>query len=266
MKPRVLIIRVAGTNCDVETARAVEEAGMSVLIIHTNKLINRSIDLFDFHALIIPGGFSYGDYVRAGAIWAAKISSKLNDDIISFSNSGKPILGICNGFQILVELGLIPGWDYASHPQIALAPNISGKFECRWVFLKPNGINNVFMKYYDENSIVSMPVAHSEGRFIASKDVLDKLFERGQVTFQYSRDDGGLACGNYPYNPNGSYMDIAGVCNSSGNVMGLMPHPERATYYWQYPHFRSIPLKKDYYGDGYWIFKSMHDYIMDKII
>jgi len=265
MKPRIVIIRVAGTNCDVETARAVEECGMSASIIHTKKLIDKCVDLSSFHGLIIPGGFSYGDYVRAGAIWASKIRSKLIDDLLSFCKSGKPILGICNGFQVLVEIGLLPGFNSGFTPKLALAPNDSGKFECRWIFLKPSGKNNVFMRYYSEDMIVRMPVAHSEGKFIASNDVLNLLVERNLIAFRYCTPNGSPANGLYPFNPNGSYMDIAGIFNVDGNVMGLMPHPERATYFWQYPNF-TLQKFNDIYGDGFWIFKSMYEYIVEEIL
>jgi len=268
MKPKILIIRVAGTNCDFETARALEEAGASVQIVHTKKLIDRLLDLSSFHGLVIPGGFSYGDYVRAGAIWASKLYSKLMDEIVSFADSGKPILGICNGFQVLVEMGLLPGLGEFGLRSISLAPNDSGKFECRWVYLKPSGSNRVFMKYYTPDRIIRMPVAHSEGKFIASNYILKVFEERKLILLRYAMPNGSPAGGVYPFNPNGSYMDIAGICNVNENVMGLMPHPERAAYLWQYPDFTS----KVYgdlecaYGDGYWIFKSMCDYIIEEII
>jgi phosphoribosylformylglycinamidine synthase len=268
MKPRILIIRVAGTNCDSETARALEEAGASAQIIHTRRLINRLVDLSSFHGLVIPGGFSYGDYVRAGAIWASKLYSKLMDEIVSFANSGKPIFGICNGFQVLVEMGLLPGLDEFGLRRVSLAPNDSSKFECRWVYLKPNSDNRVFMRYYTPDKVIRMPVAHSEGKFIASNDVLKTLMERGLILLQYAMPNGSLANGVYPFNPNGSYMDIAGICNVNGNVMGLMPHPERATYLWQYPDFASKIYGdvESVHGDGYWIFKSMCDYIIEEIV
>lgn len=265
MKPKVIIIRAAGTNCDIETARAVEEAGMCAHIIHTKKLIDRCIDLSSFHALIIPGGFSYGDYVRAGAIWASKIRSKIIDDVISFCKAGKPILGICNGFQVLVEIGVLPGFNGDFTPKLALAPNDSGKFECRWVFLKPLSRNNVFMRYYDFGRVLKMPVAHSEGKLIASNDILNLLFEKNLVAFKYCMPDGSPANGLYPFNPNGSYMDIAGILNVEGNVMGLMPHPERATYFWQNPDFVSKKNLNNY-GDGFWIFKSIYEYIVEEIL
>lgn len=266
MKPRIIIIRVAGTNCDIETAKAVEEAGMYPSIIHMKKLINGNVDLSSFHGLIIPGGFSYGDYVRAGAIWASKLRSKLINDLISFYKSDKPILGICNGFQVLVEIGFLPDLNNNLNLKVALAPNDSGKFVCRWIYLKPVNTNNVFMRYYEPNKVIRMPVAHSEGKFIASNDILKIIVEEKLIAFQYCMSDGSLANGIYPFNPNGSYMDIAGIFNVKGNVMGLMPHPERATYFWQYPDFILKNSLHNFYGDGYWIFKSMHDYILEEII
>ena len=260
---KVLVIRAPGTNCDLETLRAVKTASLPVFEVHTRKLTNGDVDLFDYYGLIIPGGFSYGDSVRAGAIWARKLGSKVLDTLTKFSSEGRPILGICNGFQVLVELGLLPGWD-ASGPKIALAPNVSGKFECRWVHLVVSGENDVFFRYYPLHSILRMPVAHSEGRFFVSDDTLKCLSDGGQILLRYALPDGHVASQRYPFNPNGSMFDVAGVCNTFGNVLGLMPHPERAVYAWQYPESH-VRMSKGF-GDGYWIFKSMCDYILEELV
>ncbi|RLE56203.1 MAG: phosphoribosylformylglycinamidine synthase I [Candidatus Methanomethylicota archaeon] len=259
----ILVIRAPGTNCDVETVRGIKECGLNAITVHTDKLLEGSIDLFEFYALVIPGGFSYGDSVRAGAIWAAKLNSKLLNSLRDFIDDGRPVLGICNGFQVLVELGLLPGWNDNSTPSVALAPNISGKFECRWINLRVANVNNVFLRYFSKNSILRLPIAHSEGRFIASKNILSILEKNGQIAFKYCLPNGKPADMLYPFNPNGSIMDIAGIMNPAGNVLGLMPHPERAVYFWQLPTFPSNIAAKTYFGDGYWIFKSMCDYIIE---
>ena len=255
---RILVLRAPGTNCDKETARAIREARAEADIIHVGRIIDGTVDLFDYDGLIIPGGFSYGDRVRAGAILSAKMKSKIWDKLAKFAREGRPILGICNGFQVLVELGLLPGLSYGEYPAVALAPNLSARFETRWVYLRHvNKGKCIFTKSLG-NSLVRMPVAHIEGRFMARDEkVLERLIENDQLVFTYAKPDGSPAEGEYPYNPNGSTLDIAGICNEEGNIMGLMPHPERAIYSWQLPEKRS----ENGYADGMKIFRDMIDYI-----
>jgi phosphoribosylformylglycinamidine synthase len=257
---RVLVLRAPGTNCDKETARAVREAGAAAEIIHVKKLIEGTIDLLDYDGLVIPGGFSYGDRVRAGAILSAKIKSKLWDKFKEFAEDTRPVLGICNGFQVLVELGLLPGLSYGDEPVAALVPNTLARFEARWVYLKHVNRNKCIFTRSLENRVLRMPVAHAEGRFMAAADIVKRIIENDQIVFVYVKPDGSLAMGEYPYNPNGSMMDIAAICNERGNVMGLMPHPERAIYSWQLPEKIS-----DGYADGFPIFREMVDYIRENI-
>lgn len=262
MKVKVLVLRAPGTNCDMETARALREAGALASVVHVNRVLRGDVDLFDYHGLVIPGGFSYGDRVRAGAIWAKKLKAHLWDVLRSYGESGRPILGICNGFQVLVELNLLPGWELESNPQATLASNTSAKFECRWIFLlHDNQGKCIFTRELDRGVVLRMPVAHSEGRFLLQNEAcLNKLISNDQIVFRYANPSGGPANGVYPFNPNGSLYDIAGICNSSGTVMGLMPHPERAVYSWQLPFNASSD-----YADGWFIFKSMVSYIVEEI-
>lgn len=261
---RVLILRAPGTNCDEETARALSEAGAEAHIVHTNKLLSNEVDLFRYHGLVLPGGFSYGDRVRAGAVWASKLKSKMREKLIKYALGGNPVLGICNGFQTLVELGLLPFTRRASlKPRAALAPNTSSKFEARWVYLKCESKKCVFTRHID--GVLRLPVAHSEGRFVLGEGLSEEgLGRKGQIVLRYVKPDGAPANGEYPFNPNGSMFDIAGICNEYGNVFGLMPHPERAVYGWQTPDYTSTHRRSGY-ADGWRIFKSMVEYIEDEI-
>ena len=266
---KICILRVGGTNCDSETKRSFDDLGVKAEIHHTNEMIRKN-DLSKFDGLVLPGGFSFGDYVRAGAILAKRITSKIGKDLKNFIEEGKPILGICNGFQILVEAGLLPNLRGANgYPEAALATNLPIGFRCRWVYLKhENRGQCIFTNDIPRNKTIRIPIAHAEGRFIFSKEkeerCLNKLLENDQLVFRYCDERGICANGVYPTKPNGSFHDIAGICSPLGTIMGLMPHPERAYYGWQAPGWTSkenIPL----YGDGQSIFKSMINYISRKL-
>jgi phosphoribosylformylglycinamidine synthase subunit PurQ / glutaminase len=253
-------MRVGGTNRDGEVTRCLEDQGVIVEVLHLNDVLRRR-NLSTYQGLVLPGGFAYGDYVRAGAIWAKKLCAFMKDDFRRFVEGRKPILGICNGFQVLVEAGLLPGFDFLSEePELALASNQSSKFECRWVSLRKNAKTNcIFTK--DLPDIVRFPVAHSEGRILAgSSDILKKIDEGNQIVLQYALRRGEIANGEYPSNPNGSTMDIAAMCDSSGTIMGMMPHPEDAYWGYQLPNW-TYERKMQPHGDGFGVFKSMVDYI-----
>jgi len=271
MKPdeiMVCVLRVEGTNCDAETKRAFQELGTRAEIVHLNEL-RRNGNLLDYHVLVFPGGFSYGDYVRAGAIFARGAVAKLRGAMTQFVNEERPILGICNGFQILVEAGLLPGFDGLHElPQAALAPNLPIGYHCMWIHLKhENKGKCVFTAKVKKNAILRIPVAHGEGRFMFESSKQDKqlkrLYERDQLVFRYCSEDGTVAGGRFPVSPNGSFHDIAGICDSSGTILGLMPHPERAYYGWQLPDWTG---KEDLnrYGDGRLIFESVVEYLTKK--
>jgi phosphoribosylformylglycinamidine synthase len=226
----------------------------------------RKKNLLDYHTLIIPGGFSYGDHLRAGAILGRKLISSLQRELKEFIQLERPILGICNGFQILVEAGLLPGFDgISSYPQAALAVNDSGKFECRWVHLGCESKGGcIFTNELKPRRILSMPVAHSEGKFVLLKEkerkLLEKLVEQDQLIFKYCDKSGEPANGKYPENPNGSLDDIAGICDPSGKILGMMPHPERAFFGIQLMDWRKARGPPTF-GDGKLLFESLARYL-----
>lgn len=265
---KVCVIRVGGTNCDLETQRAFQEFGCQAEILHLNDLAKRK-NLMEYDILVIPGGFSYGDYVRSGVIFARTISARLNKEFKGFVEENKPILGICNGFQVLVEEGLLPGFEGASvYPEAALANNIEG-FQCRWVHLRQeNNGKCVFTNKIPKAKILYMPVAHGEGRFLFPKEkeqkLLDALYENDMIVFRYCERNGDFAEGRFPANPNGALNDIAGICNKEGTIFGLMPHPERAVYVWQTPSW-TLNSQAQKYGDGKLIFESVISHLIKKL-
>jgi len=261
-KAKVCILRAPGTNCDLETRFAVEQCGAKAEIIHINKFVSKEKDLLSYHGLIIPGGFSYGDHVRSGAIMGKILGERFGEEVEEFAKQNKPILGICNGFQVLIESGFLPAIENKREIQASLCKNDSNKFECRWVYLKVTNEKCIFTKGL---SFVRFPVAHAEGKFITSEENLKKLRASKQVVFQYALEDQSLAERRYPFNPNGSLEDVAGVCNPEGTILGLMPHPERAFLRITYPDW-SRAKSKDEFGEGYHIFKNMVDYIINEVL
>jgi len=262
---RVCVMRVGGTNCDAETKRAFDELGAKAEVVHLNEVIKKR-GLLDYDALVFPGGFSYGDYVRAGAIWATGTLTKLRKDLKLFVEEERPILGICNGFQVLVEAGLLPAFEGISkYPTATLATNIPIGYRCKWVYLKhENHGNCIFTRNIPKDKVLHIPVAHAEGRFLFSKEnetkYLKKLYENDQLVFRYCTKEGDYADGEFPINPNGAFHDIAGICNPAGTVFGLMPHPERAFYGWQLPDWTKTETLPQY-GDGKQFFESMVEYL-----
>jgi len=257
---KVCILRVGGTNCDYETKIAFENLNVFVEVIHMNYLIKRLRNLLDYNLLVIPGGFSYGDYVRAGAVWGKKLITYLRNDIKEFLSVGGMILGICNGFQVLIEAGLLPGFNgISSEPEAVLSTNISAKYECRWIHVIHEANKCLLTRGIPYGKVLRIPVGHGEGRFLIDEDGLEKLIRNKQIVFRYSKPNGKPAMGEYPYNPNGSIHDIAGICNPDGNILGLMPHPERAYFKWQLPDWTSLSNHLDF-GDGYFIFNSIVAY------
>jgi len=267
-KVKVCILRVAGTNCDAETKRAFEDLRVNAEVVHLNRLVKEK-SLLDYSAVVFPGGFSYGDYVRAGAIWAKGIVAKLGRDLKRFVEQEKPVLGICNGFQVLVEAGLLPEFDGGSeYPRAALATNEPIGYRCMWVHLKhENSGRCIFTQKIPRGKVLKVPVAHAEGRFMFSKekekDYLQGLYNNDELVFRYCNEKGEYAEGKFPINPNGAFHDIAGICDPSGKIFGLMPHPERAYYGWQLPDWtRREHIPK--YGDGRLIFESLTEYLTKK--
>lgn len=237
MQPNVLILHASGTNRDHEAARAIELAGGTPHIKHINQLRQESHPLKDFHMLILAGGFSYGDALGAGQRLALDLNVDLVDALQDFVATGKPVLGICNGFQALVKAGILP----AGQATATLSHNRSQRFECRWVWLEANSASPcVFTK--DLNAPIYCPAAHAEGQFISAE-----AMPSSQIALRYSNRSHELAShelaphrlaqGHYPDNPNGSAGDIAGICNAAGNVLGLMPHPEDNVLWYQQPQW-----------------------------
>jgi phosphoribosylformylglycinamidine synthase len=265
---KVCVSRVGGTNCDAETKRSFEALGVRAEAVHVNEIVRKK-SLLEYDVLVFPGGFSYGDYVRAGAIWAKWVLAKLGRELKAFVDDGRLILGICNGFQVLVETGLLPGFEGMSpFPEAGLATNFPPGYNCRWISLKhENHGKCVFTSKIPRRKVLHVPVAHSEGRFLFPKDkerqCLEKLVESDQLVFRYCSQDGEYAEGRFPSNPNGSFHDIAGICNAEGTVFGLMPHPERAFYWWQQPDW-TRQYRMPQYGDGKLIFESLVDYLEKK--
>jgi len=267
-RPKVCILRTAGTNCDKETAFAFESAGAEAELVHINRLIALEKNLKDYQILAFPGGFSYGDDVAAGKILANELRNKLVEDLKGFIKQGKLIIGICNGFQILVKAGLLPG-NEALKQEVSLIINDSGKFEDRWVYLKAQSAKRkaqskcIWTK--DLPEIIYLPVAHGEGKFVTQdKAVLARLEKNQQVVFQYCDEKGGLA--DYPSNPNGSMENIAGICDETGRILGLMPHPERHILSYQHPRWTAHSAQRTAHsGDGLRIFKNGVEYIKRKI-
>jgi phosphoribosylformylglycinamidine synthase len=238
----ILILHASGTNRDGEAQRAIELAGGAAEIVHVNQLRGGERRLDDYAGLLLPGGFSYGDALGAGARLALDLQVYFHDQLHAFVASGRPVLGICNGFQTLVKAGVLPGggglpgtvtppgspsgMEEMARRRVTLTENAAGHFECRWVHLRANrGAKAAFLPQGDE--LIFCPVAHGEGNFqVDGADTLAELEERKLVAFRYVAADGATARGRYPLNPNGSAGDIAGICNEQGNVLGLMPHPE----------------------------------------
>ncbi len=232
-KVKTAVLRAPGINCNHETALAFELAGATAEELHVNDLIADPKRLRDYQILAFPGGFSFGDDIASGQVLARKIKYRLAEPLAEFVAAGKLVLGICNGFQVLVKLGLLPATtsgqsvapvDTAWTQEAALTHNESGRFEDRWVNLKVASDSRcVFTKGLPD--VIYLPVRHGEGRFVPrDPKLLERLREAGQIVVRYSDEKG--SSGPYPQNPNGSVDDIAGICDSTGRVFGLMPHPE----------------------------------------
>ncbi len=254
MKPPALILHATGTNRDHEAAQAIELAGGQPEIVHLNQLRKGERRWKDYQILVLPGGFSYADALGAGRLLALDLNAYFADEVRSFVEAGKPVIGICNGFQALVKAGILPSspdpFPRAGEGSLPPSPfgkgaggdgatltfNACGHFECRWVTLKPVSQQCIWTRSLGE--LVYCPIAHGEGNFqLEVEAMLKALAGRDQIALVYTRPGGSPAGGAYPHNPNGSAGDIAGICNPQGNVLGLMPHPEDHLFAWQHPHW-----------------------------
>lgn len=241
MKPKVVILRAAGTNCEVETSYAFEIAGGEPQIVHVNALRAKPGLLRQAQALAIPGGFSYGDDVASGRILANELMCALRDELLAFVEGGGHVIGICNGFQVLVKSGLLPRLDAAVAQVCTLSLNANGRYTDRWVTLEATAGRCAWIP---EDGPLDLPVAHAEGRFRASGEILNALAVAKQIALRYRPD----------HNFNGSDDRIAGVCDSTGRVFGLMPHPERFLRWQNHPRWTRLPRRRE--GDGIRIFRT----------
>ncbi len=265
IQPRVLVLRSPGTNCDEETAWAFELAGAKPERLHVGALLRRERMLEEFDILVFPGGFSYGDDLGSGAVLANRLRSRLEDDLGVFVASGRLVIGICNGFQVLVRLGLLPGWP--GEKAVSLVENESNQFEDRWVTLRVESAQCPFLNGPRGKNgwILRLPIAHKEGRFLVrDPESLERLRSEGQIALRYV-DESSLESGwamQFPRNPNGSIEGIAGITNPRGNVLGLMPHPERHLRALHDPQWtrtaarRGLPGDEERSGDGFVLFEN----------
>ncbi|MCF7873796.1 MAG: phosphoribosylformylglycinamidine synthase I [Candidatus Omnitrophica bacterium] len=253
-KPNVLIFRTAGTNCDKETDFAFRKAGAKTELDHIN-LIKQKKDFSSYQIICIPGGFSYGDDLGAGKIFSLEIILWLKDKLKKFIEKGGLILGICNGFQVLVRSGILPDLDFTQ--SLSLIENDSRRFEDRWVKLKietkPSCLaRKIWLKQLPE--LIYLPVAHAEGKLFCNQDSLAKIKDNGQIALRYSNGEDNLV--SYPNNPNGSLDNIAGIVDKTGRVFGLMPHPERFIFWHQHPSWSQEKID----ACGFRFFKNSINY------
>lgn len=226
-KPFVVLPQAPGTNRDGDAAHAVRLAGGEPYILPLTELHEHREMFRRADVLILPGGFSYGDALGAGRRWALDLELFFHDELQQFVASGKRVLGICNGFQVLVKAGLLPAWEEPNGARtVTLTHNANAQFECRWVHLQVNPQCNADY-LHSINDLIFCPIAHGEGNLqVKDADTVSRLENGGHVAFRYVTAEGTTAHGEYPVNPNGSTADLAGLCNQAGNVLGLMPHPE----------------------------------------
>ena len=282
---KAIVLRAAGINCDMETACALELAGADARRVHINRIIEDKSLLDEFQIIVFPGGFSYGDDVAAGKILANQIVHHLFEPIRKFIDDGKLVLGICNGFQVLVKTGILPGGRVAGRVEgvppsnrgqdardtyldtspamrqadVTITNNDSGKFEDRWVYLAPQSDRCVFI---EPGRRIYLPIAHGEGKVVTKDEAtLDSLRSGGHIAFKYVDKDGKE--GDYPVNPNGSMDSIAGLTDATGRVLGMMPHPERFVRPTQHPHWSRLGAGLE--PDGTTIFDHAVKYVREHL-
>lgn len=267
-KVKVIVLRTAGTNCDEETVFAFETFGAQADSVHINRLFSGDVKLRDYHILALPGGFTYGDDIESGRILANELNIKLGSDLCYFIGEKKLIIGICNGFQVLVKSGILPGPldqreedAHDSSQKATLTNNDSGKFEDRWSYLKVEG-KSVWTEGLED--VVYYPVAHAEGKFVPLKDnMAGKLAKNGQIAFRYCDAQGKNPV--YPQNPNGSVGNIAGITDRTGRILGLMPHPERHFLFTHHPYWTRLNMNGRY-GQGAKIFENGVNYVKKTLL
>jgi phosphoribosylformylglycinamidine synthase I len=257
MIPKVLVLTGYGINCDIETQHAFKLAGAEADRVHLNDLINGTKTLSDFDILAFPGGFSFGDDIASGKVLANMIRYNLGEKIQDFIDENKLIIGICNGFQAMVKMGLLPAFDRDYMTQeVTLTFNDSGRFEDRWVHLKANQSSKCVFTKGIEN--IYLPVRHGEGKLVAkTPQVLSRLKKNNHIVFQYVDREGNLS--GYPDNPNGSVDNIAAICDKSGRIFGMMPHPEAFQHRTNHPRWTREELPEE--GAGLAIFRNAVEFV-----
>ena len=270
-KIRVAVVYIEGTNCEDESVAYFRHLGAQAEKVHLKQLTGDAPadlrrDLDDYDILMIPGGFAAGDYVRAGTIFAARIRSKLSKDLVGFVKAGKPVFGVCNGFQVLVEAGLLPalGGVMTEEPEAVLATNDSSHYECRPSLLRmENAGSCAFTRTLKKGQIVAFISAHAEGKLLFPEDrekrILKELVDNDQVVFRFVDDRGKYA--GYPWNPSGTTFNLAALCNRDGNVFGVQPHPERCFFRHLRPDWTRRADGDPVYGDGKAVFEGVLRYV-----
>ncbi len=241
---RALVLTGFGINCDRETAQAFERAGADAVRMHLNDLLAAPDQLDEFQIFAVPGGFSFGDDVASGRILANRLRYRLGEALVEFVDAGNLVIGICNGFQVIVKMGLLPGNGQSLTQTATLTHNDSGRFENRWV--RMNSEANSICVWTEGIDQIEMPVRHGEGKFVADPGLISALESSGQIVLRYASTDGRRAMGAYPANPNGSQDDVAGICDATGRVFGLMPHPEAFVDFTNHPRW----TRGDAAGEG----------------
>ena len=249
--PRALVLRAAGTNCEAETARALRLSGAEVEILHINRLLEAPQRLEELELLVVAGGFSYGDDVGAGRVWGLELRHNLAEALRAYVDRGGLALGVCNGFQVLVDSGLFGATDEEGKRDVALTNNSSNHYECRWVELESQ---ECACPWIVAGEVMPTPVAHAEGRFVVRDDrTLARLKAQGQIALTYVAPGKGEVA--YPDDPNGSVEHIAGICDPTGRVLGLMPHPERNLDPWNHPRWTRMGARTE--GEGMSFYRRM---------
>jgi len=258
MKPKTLVLTGYGINCDYETQHAFNLVGADAKRVHINDIIDKLESLDEYHILAFPGGFSFGDDISSAKVLANKIKFNIFDELQKFIDDGKVIIGICNGFQAMVKLGILPAFERNYKKQTTtLTFNDSGRFEDRWVYMKANPKSRcIFTKGIDN---LYLPVRHGEGKFVTSNVFLQKLNKNNQIALRYVDEKGNLA--GYPWNPNGSLENIAGICDETGRIFGLMPHPEAYLHMTNHPRWTREKLADE--GMGVKIFRNAVEFIKE---
>ncbi len=269
MKPRTLVLSGQGFNCAPETRHCFGLAGSDARIVQLDELFG-NLGLFDeADILAVVGGFSYADDLGAGTVVARRLAHETDGRMQRFAESGKPIIGICNGFQALAKAGIIPNISGSLKQEATLMQNDAGRFDNRWIYMEPDeespciftkGLRDYLLEHFAGRRL-TLPIRHGEGRFFADKDVMEQLKLRHLIALRYALPDSGIEIPGKPYNPNGSLDDVAGICNQKGNVFGLMPHPEgfyRRTQHprWTRPEYADLPEE----GMGMYIFRKAVEY------